>query len=56
MSGKHTPRPTRLVHMINCLAARRCFDAGQSVQSIASQAHRNPRTVRRWLTVTRRLA
>jgi hypothetical protein len=34
------------------LAARRCYDAGQSVSDIATSAKRCPATVRRWLKAT----
>jgi hypothetical protein len=34
-----------------CLAARSCFNAGQSVERIAKSAKRHSSTVRRWLAV-----
>lgn len=34
------------------LAARRCFDAGQSVKDIATSAKKSTTTIRRWLRTT----
>jgi len=34
------------------LAARNCFNAGQTVEQIASSAKKHPSTIRRWLKVT----
>lgn len=34
------------------LAARNCFDAGQTIKEIAASAKKSPSTIRRWLKVT----
>ena len=34
------------------LAARNCFNAGQTVKDIAASAKRSETTIRRWLKVT----
>lgn len=43
----------RFKHVCALLAARRCRDAGQSVQQIASSANVSTSTVYRWLRVTK---
>ena len=40
---------TMYVRMIQCLAARSCYDAGQSIRDIATAANKSPSTIRRWL-------
>jgi len=33
------------------LAARRCYNAGQTVKQIAESAGKSPATIRRWLKI-----
>lgn len=44
-----TKGKTMYVRMIQYLAARSCYDAGQSIQEIAASANKSPSTIRRWL-------
>jgi transposase len=44
-----TLKKTMYVRMIQCLAARHCYAAGQSIQEIAASANKSPSTIRRWL-------
>ena len=41
-------------HICELLAARQCYNAGQSVKEIARSAKKTPSTIYRWLLVTRR--
>jgi len=39
--------------LCSMLAARRCYNSGQTVAQIAKSANKSEATIRRWLTVCR---
>ena len=47
-----SPMKRRFERMCALLAARRCFNAGQTIDQIAKSAKRSKSTIRRWLKVT----
>lgn len=47
-------RKITFVDICNRLAARRCYDAGQTIKTIAASAKRPPRIIRRWIKDTGR--
>jgi transposase len=40
------------VHICEMIAARQCWDSGQSTRQIAESAARSPATIRRWIKQT----
>ncbi len=38
--------------IVNCIAARRCYNSGQSLARIAKSAKKPKRVIREWLKIT----
>ena len=45
-------RRTTFVDIVNMVAARRCYEAGQSIAQIAASAKKSKSTIVRWIKLT----